>query len=403
MLKMTRIKLLIFVSALLCVPFVNANMTDALRWGAFVSQGMAYSSDNHLYGDSDDGMSTELDEFGAWGSYAFNPSISFTGQVSMRDLGALENGSASVDYAFGSYLFLQNMDQVAGVRIGRIRSAFGLYNEIRDAPHTRSSIIMPQSIYNDRLRKTLFSSDGIEVYGSWQIDFNQLSYQFFYGESHIDNDEIDEISTVDIGGGLSDVDLATVGGDPEGDETFIARVIYEIDAGTWRFGLTYSRPKYHYEDKTGVAVIGGVSFPLKDGSIRRRAIISSIEYNHLDWSVSAEYIRDTRRTDGIFVGFDSGNSHGEGYYLQVIHRPNERLDIITRYDVSHQDRTDRSSPLNNTRDFTIGAGYRPKHNWLIRSELHLVQGMSWLSTVDNVGVNSHEHWNAFLLQVSYHW
>jgi hypothetical protein len=47
------------------------------------------------------------------------------------------------------------------MRVGRIKTAYGLYNTTRDVPFTRPSIVLPQSIYFERTRNLTVSADGV--------------------------------------------------------------------------------------------------------------------------------------------------------------------------------------------------------------------------------------------------
>ena len=76
-----------------------------------------------------------------------------------------------------------------GVRVGRIKQPFGLYNETQDFDNTRVSAILPQSVYDVRAREYHFAVNGIGIYGSVQAgQIGSFDYQAFYGNQQIPSD-----------------------------------------------------------------------------------------------------------------------------------------------------------------------------------------------------------------------
>lgn len=71
-----------------------------------------------------------------------------------------------------------------GVRLGRVKNPFALYNETRDVIWTRPGVLLPQSIYFDALalRQPEISSDGGILYGRYAFGNHAVSAEFLVSE-----------------------------------------------------------------------------------------------------------------------------------------------------------------------------------------------------------------------------
>ena len=74
-----------------------------------------------------------------------------------------------------------------GLRAGRIKLPFGLYNEYSDIDSARLSILLPQSLYPTRSRDFLLAQTGFSLYGSRRPgDLGALDYQLAFGTIFVD-------------------------------------------------------------------------------------------------------------------------------------------------------------------------------------------------------------------------
>jgi hypothetical protein len=93
-----------------------------------------------------------------------------------------------LDYGIIDWTALSSEAGRGGIRLGRIKTAYGLYNTTRDVPFTRPSIILPQSIYFDRTRNLTVSADGAEIYLDRYGEAGTLSASFAVGQPQTDSD-----------------------------------------------------------------------------------------------------------------------------------------------------------------------------------------------------------------------
>src|SRR5687768_171548 len=121
---------------------------QAQGWGAevevhgFVSQGAVLSTGNDYLVRSQRG-SVEFFEAGLNLSTEVADRLRVGIQLFARDLGSLGDYSAKVDWAYLDYRWRRWL----GLRAGRIKLPFGLYNEFSDIDSARLPILLPQSVY----------------------------------------------------------------------------------------------------------------------------------------------------------------------------------------------------------------------------------------------------------------
>ena len=129
----------------------------------FLSLGLVNTTDNNFFGHSDDRISKDFSEVGVNASWRLTPELQLAAEVLWRRAGDTDDG-ARLDYGLLDWTAWAREQGRAGLRMGRIKTSYGLYNKTRDVPFTRPSIILPQSIYFDRTRNLTVSADGAEIY-----------------------------------------------------------------------------------------------------------------------------------------------------------------------------------------------------------------------------------------------
>ena len=82
-------------------------------------------------------------------------------QIFARDLGPIGDYGVKADWFYLDYRWRDWL----GVRAGRNKIPFGLYNDASDADSARVPVLLPQSVYPTRNRDFLLAQTGVEVYG----------------------------------------------------------------------------------------------------------------------------------------------------------------------------------------------------------------------------------------------
>ncbi len=364
--------------------------SEKLSWEAFVSQTLIYTSDHNFLSQSDDRLSADMWEAGALFSAKLTPKLNFSAQLLARKISESSDEDIRLDYAFFSYPWYQSGRSTFGLRLGRIRSSYGLYNETRDMPHTRTGIVMPQSLYFDKTRNSFFSADGIELYAFHDFDENRLSYQLFLSRPFADLQEARET-------------LLPVTG-LKGEHSVLAKISFGRDVEGAKVSLTYYRPQYEFDISPALLQ--------SDGKLYSESLVGSFEYNQYNWRLSAEYIYLKNKVLGVLPGasplspFFEKAGYADGWYSQFLWRFTEQWEAYTRFDYSkarHSSSSGYSSRSNYySYDTTIGLSFRLDRHWLGRIEAHYVEGSFNLLTRDNTGPRN-TYWNAVLMQLAYKW
>jgi hypothetical protein len=375
---------------------IPQNLPHNLQIHGFASQGWLKSSDNNnVFGkSSSDSGSFDFRELGLNASMRPRSNLQFSAQMLSRTAGEGSPGNVRLDYGFIDYTFLSGQSSKMGIRLGRMKNPLGFYNDTRDVPFTRPSILLPQSIYFDRTRKLAIAADGGHLYGEYRSDFGNLS----------------------IEGGVvrplvrgAETEVALLGHDMRGhlapDASYIGRVNYELDEGRLRFAVSGAQLNIDYDPSN--------ADPLRAGLIRFTPLIFSAQYNAESWSLTSEYALRHFKYENFGVDRLNLDFFGESYYVQGAYRVTPELEAIIRYDVLYTDREDRSgkkwatatgSPAHRryAKDITVGLRWNITPELMLRAEYHRINGTGWLSTLDNPNSGSlSQNWDLFSILGSY--
>lgn len=387
----------LFYAALCFGQNGDSDFVSSTQWSAFISQSAIYSSDYNFLSRSDDRVSFDLWEAGVLFSATMKHDLAFSAQLLGRKVSEFSDEDIRLDYAFLSYPFYRDVQQTVGLRVGRIRSSYGFYNETRDIPHTRTGVIMPQSVYFDMTRNSFFSSDGIEFYAFRDFgDFadQRLAFQVFISQPVADKEETQEAASLQAR-------------DLDGDKSILAKISVGSDIEGFRMAFTYYRPEYDV----------AVSFPVSESpagvvnednaSFYSENMVTSLEYNALNWALTAEYIRHKFFTHIPVLETvperESKNAYyEEAFYFQGLLRINPKWESYICYDSTRLRGLD--TYWTRFKDINIGLTFRPDEHWLIRSEFHYINGRARLFSRDNEPYDGEPtYWHAGMLQIAYRW
>lgn len=367
-----------------------------LRVNGFLSQGhIKTTNNNNFFGKSSFGAgSFDLRELGLTASLRPITKLQLSGQLLHRTAGEGDRGGIRIDFGFLDYNIMNTPSKEFGVRLGRTKNPFGLYNDTRDVPFTRPSILLPQSIYFDRTRNLALASDGLQLYGESRADWGNLTAQF---------------GTVYPQVGDRDTEAAIFGGSPPGslrpELSYIGRVLYERPDGRFNFALSSAQVNVGYQP--------GSIDRLSSGSFRFTPVILSAQYNTERWSITSEYALRMFRLKDFGVPRLEQNFMGESAYLQGIYRFYSNWEAVLRYDLLFMDREDRSGKKHAAtwnepahtrfaRTLTFGLRWNINPSIMLSAEYHRVNGTAWLSTLDNPDIHgTRENWDLFAAQISY--
>jgi len=366
---------------------------ENLQLHGFLSQGYVKTSDNNFFGESSKG-SWDFREIGANLSYQPQPNLLIAGQLLSRTAGELYDGSVRMDYGLVDVAAIMEPDLRLGVRAGRLKNPLGFYNDTRDVPFTRPSVFLPQSIYFDRVRNLELSTDGLGVYSDMQLTSGDLFLQLNYGMLDVDQNVEYAFMFQDWPGKLE-----------SDDPWFVGRLLYEIDAGRIRLAGSYATGELNYKPApVDILLPGAISVDFW---------VLSFQYNEEYWSFTAEYMNEPINWKNFGPNsFFAGDNTAAGWYLQGAYRPHPDWELLLRYDVSYLNKHDKDGsesgatqgiPGHNfyAKDLTFGVRWDVTSSFMLRAEYHVVEGTSWLSSLETDPLTSSKYWDMFALLASY--
>src|ERR1700694_5889855 len=143
----------------------------------FASQGFIKTNGNNYLAESGRG-SFEFTEVGINFTKELTDKLRFGVQLFARRLGPLDGFNAQFDWFYLDYRWTDWL----GLRAGRVKLPFGLYNEINDIDSARGPILLPHSIYPTANRDFLLAQTGGELYGRVGVSAaGTLDYRFYGG------------------------------------------------------------------------------------------------------------------------------------------------------------------------------------------------------------------------------
>jgi hypothetical protein len=355
-----------------------------ISFHGFLSQGFLYSTDYDYLGKTKDG-SFEFTEVGV--NLSVNPfnKTRIAVQGFAFDVGDVGNLVPFLDYASIEYTF---SDEI-GLRAGRVRRAGGIYNHIQDVDLARTSVLLPQGIYDARWRDFSTSIDGGVLFGNISLgNAGSLSYEAFAGISNLDKDE----------GGVA---RWITDGSPGAVVTDFEQPLYVGGQLWWNTPVTGLRVganignmfDFGFHLNTPVSPVGpfGPIQAISHSSGDVLFQLYSLEYLWNSWTFQAEYY--TWKYDGtLATDVYSGSvpvqptSTGtqtvnpDAWYVSAAYRFNHWLEVGTYYTQYTADvgtgQTD--SPNSYQNDWALSFRFDPTDWWIIKVEGHLIEGTALL-------------------------
>ena len=384
--------------------FRRTDLPADLQIHGFVSQAYITTSDNDVFGNSDKGGSFGLTESGLNASVRPLPRLLLSAQVLSRRAGEGNTGMPRLDFGFLDYRIYSHEANQFGIRVGRLKNPFGFYNDTRDVPFTRPSIMLPQSIYFDRVRNISLSGDSVQLYGETAVSsLGTVSTQFGVFLPIVSD---------------KDTELALIGalqpGHLQRDVSYIGRGIFETNDKRLRLGVSGIWLNTSYDPNNRL------NDPIGAGALQFSPVYFSAQYNAERWTLTSEYaIRHFKYNNDFNVRPLNGlDFFGESYYFQGEYRFTPKWVGLLRYDALFTDRSDRDGSrwaalnpaarngLEHSRfakDITVGLRWNATPQFMLRAEYHYVNGTGWLSRLDNPTTEGplSQHWDLYAIQASY--
>lgn len=359
----------------------------------FAAQGLIGSTNNNLFGNSRDGVSAEFTEAGIHGMWQPHDAVSLSGQVLYRRAGESDREGLRLDYAQADWRLMNSETTQIGLKLGKVKLPYGLYNETRDVPFTRAGILLPQSIYLDNSRDLLHAAPGLFLHGASVRAYGATEFSLGWVRPNFDSES---------------VEYAFLGnarpGKLKGQGAFATRLRWDTPTDTTLM-LTYADARIDYSPGGGDT--------LQAGDIHFRNLLATVQQRLDTLTFTFEYGEPRGEFTGYGIALPDNVRTAQAFYLQGEWRFDPAWELMLRHDVIYRDKHDKSGrqfqastglPAHTmfSRDWIVGLRWDVTPSLMLRAELHHVNGTGLLPGPDNPDFFSREQrWNMWLLQGAY--
>ncbi len=344
-----------------------AGFWENVQVGGFISQGYLKSTNNNYPVDTKDSGTFDFREMAVRGSTTFGPHLRVGGQLFAQTLGKYGDDKVILDWAVLDY----NFSQQFGVRVGRVKYPRSLHSEVLDADEIRPFVLLPQSIYDARLRDFQSSFDGAMVYGTLDAGSSSFDYKAYFGH-------IPMKTTAGVGDFFNTTALFAV---PPGIGS-----LHEKDlrgaALTWNTPVSGLRAMVTYSRLTDLVGSGPfASAPIFTTAIKLSHINYSgaaLEYATGPWTFTSEYLLDKGSSVVTLPSFIAPPSYGNyantRYYFSAARKLGERIELGVYWAHEHNRYPTSTSFTQFRNDGAISARFDLSQHVLFKLEAHAING-----------------------------
>lgn len=328
-----------------------------LQLHGFISQGYLLSSGNNYFANTTRG-SFEFSEVGLNFTLPATDRLRLGMQLFSRQLGPLGDYRAVLDWYYLDYHWRDWL----GIRAGRVKLPFGLYNDTSDIDAARTAVLLPQSIYPAENRDFLLAQTGGELYGYADLQSGGgLDYRLYAGTIFLDLKPTPGSPTT-----VLNLDVPYVGG---------GRVMWNTPLEGLRLGGSLQFLRLDFDLLTPVSP---ASIMVK---LPATLWVASAEYVVRDWLFAAEYSRWLVKTESSNTEiFANSSTTSERGYALASYRVNSWLQTGAYYSIFFPD-VDKRGNGRETRqnDVALTLRFDVNRYWLVKLEGHYLRGTAALN------------------------
>jgi hypothetical protein len=325
----------------------------------YATQGFLYTTQNNIFTtDSSDGSP-------AWTEAVINIGAQPTSKLRIAVQGRyflLGNfGNAiTLDWAAADY----KSNEHFGVRVGKVKTPSGLFNEIQDIDPAYLWSLLPQGAYPITSRNSVLAHDGGVVYGAVSLGrrFGKLEYRGWGGERVIGAGDGVLIAQTEAGfvlpNGLSGVTY----GEAIHWRTPLAGLMIGASNGKnvqWRSQITFKNGAF-----TGTEVSNPLNRPSYFAIYEKNKIMVATEYNRLPANNSIQ-----------LIGLPPSPSilDNRAWYAMASYKVSDKL-IVGLYDSQFVNHAAPLGPPRFQKDWTLSGRYDFNQFLYAKAEEHFIDG-----------------------------
>lgn len=330
-----------------------------LETHGFVSQGYLLTSANEYLADTTRG-SFEFSEIGLNFTLPATDKLRLGVQLFSRQLGPIGDYKATLDWYYLDYHWRDWL----GLRAGRVKLPFGLYNDSNDIDSARTAILPPQSIYPAQNRDFLLAQTGGELYGYAQLGApGDLEYRLYAGTIFL---EVRPQPTSPIT--VVSLDVPYVAG---------GRLLWSPPLDGLRLGASLQFLRLDTDLLTPQKNTVSLKIPAT-------LWVASAEYLIRDWQFAAEYSRWLVKAESSDpASFPNSSTTSERAYALASYRINPLLAAGAYYSLYFPNVDRRGARDAFQHDVALTVRFDINSFWLIKLEGHYLHGTAALSPTLN--------------------
>ncbi|MFT5315860.1 MAG: hypothetical protein ACI9UK_001694 [Candidatus Krumholzibacteriia bacterium] len=403
---------------------VAASPSDLLQINGFVSQGYLNTWDNNYLIPRSVNGSAEFTEAAITVVAQPQDKLRVGIQLLARNFGDTGNGFVSVDWAYGDYRWRDWM----GVRAGKVKMPFGFYNEGRDVDMLRTSIFLPQSIYNETMRDFILAYEGVGIYGNVSLgSWGEGDYHVFGGTLNVPDptrgfwadvynsagvlleDEISELISEDLGAPATATFYQNTDQVVSFPWIYGGGITWDTPLEGLRLGASGLQGRFNFQGNVRYDVLvdrGAGSLEYLPATLR---MDETTKINHIA-VFGAEYLRDSWGLASEYYHEDIGNGTRYGWYAQVDWQAADRWALGAYYSIGQGDDDDFEGVglpdyYEWQKDLTLSLRIDLTDHWLFKVEHHTIDGVggvSWDSLEEEISDPREQHWGMFSAKTTFH-
>ncbi len=359
------------------------------------SQGYLHSDSGHLM-VRNPGMPYDSSTFN-YNEFAFNISADVTDklrvgfQLMSRDFGPLMNNKVYLDWAIIDYAWKDEL----GLRAGRLKVPYGLYNESRDIDVARNSIFLPAGVYSELDRNNYNFIDGFGLYGNIDMSVaGVLNYQTVLGDANLDAEGYGASP------GLSYFEVET-------ENLFTLQLFWETPLEGLKLGGTYLQSDAHLDGNQDMSAFGlSASNPWYREYDYYHVYLASLEYTWQDLIVAAEYQETRSDIHDNLLG--EQKLYSGGWYISGGYRFADWFAAELYYTAYYGDMDNKKGTgyaVDYTawqKDWSLNTRFDINDYWIVKAGMTLKNGLA-----DTDGINpldpaadASQHWVLYQLKTT---
>ncbi len=293
--------------------------------------------------------------------------LEFNGQALYRDFAELSDDSKlKLDYA--SIDWRNNLLGVGEqtISLGRVKSGGGIYNQTRDMPFIRPSVLLPHSVYTDDLRSVHSHIDGIRLASNFYISDGDLRVELAAGKPDLDDDFVAKFYSFSKHASWQDANAN----------------YFDIRYQNANWLVTYTRTSFDGDLNSPIRQLDIDDLVINTMSKLDLASSSfGLQYQHSDFEVTAEYAKQKVRTYNTELNIDFEREL-TGHYAQFRYFVAPELSVLLRKEKLSFDEElefDSIAPIGllDSQQYALGLSWRINSDWQLNVEGHRSKTELW--------------------------